>query len=89
MNLTEKIFSERLVEGGSLPPADEVVTLEIDEAFTQDATGTVCMLQLEAMGINRVEPLSQTFRDRRRPGTSGQSVGGAQFRADRCHHRAR
>jgi len=63
MNLTEKIFSEHLVEGSNLPPAGEVVTLAIDEAFTQDATGTMCMLQLEAMGINRVKPLSVNFVD--------------------------
>lgn len=45
MNLTEKIFSGHLVGGGQLPPAGEVVVLAIDEAFTQDATGTMCMLQ--------------------------------------------
>ncbi|MCP3671777.1 MAG: aconitate hydratase [Gammaproteobacteria bacterium] len=63
MNLTEKIFSEHLVGGGDLPPAGEVVTLKIDEAFTQDATGTMCMLQLEAMGVKRVKPLSVNFVD--------------------------
>ncbi len=63
MNLTEKIFSEHLVEGGDLPQAGEVVTLKIDEAFTQDATGTMCMLQLEAMGVKRVKPLSVNFVD--------------------------
>lgn len=63
MNLTEKIFSEHLVGGGDLPPAGEVVTLNIDEAFTQDATGTMCMLQLEAMGISGVKPLSVNFVD--------------------------
>lgn len=63
MNLTEKIFSEHLVGGGDLPQAGEVVTLKIDEAFTQDATGTMCMLQLEAMGVKRVKPLSVNFVD--------------------------
>ena len=63
MNLTEKIFSEHLVGGGDLPSAGEVVTLKIDEAFTQDATGTMCMLQLEAMGVKRVKPLSVNFVD--------------------------
>ncbi len=63
MNLTEKIFSEHLVGGGDLPAAGEVVTLKIDEAFTQDATGTMCMLQLEAMGVKRVKPLSVNFVD--------------------------
>ncbi len=63
MNLTEKIFSEHLGGGGRLPAAGEVITLGIDEAFTQDATGTMCMLQLEAMGIDRVKPLSVNFVD--------------------------
>lgn len=63
MNLTEKIFAEHLVDGGDLPPAGQVVTLKIDEAFTQDATGTMCMLQLEAMGVKRVKPLSVNFVD--------------------------
>ena len=63
MNLTEKIISGHLVNGGALPPAGEVVTLAIDEAFTQDATGTMCMLQLEAMGVKRVKPLSVNFVD--------------------------
>ncbi len=63
MNLTEKIFFEHLVGGGELPSAGEVVTLKIDEAFTQDATGTMCMLQLEAMGVKRVKPLSVNFVD--------------------------
>jgi aconitate hydratase len=63
MNLTEKIFAEHLSGGGDLPQAGEVVTLGIDQAFTQDATGTMCMLQLEAMGVERVKPLSVNFVD--------------------------
>ncbi|AGA89115.1 aconitase A [Thioflavicoccus mobilis 8321] len=63
MNLTEKIFAAHQVDGGALPQAGEVVTLGIDEAFTQDATGTMCMLQLEAMGVDRVKPLSVNFVD--------------------------
>lgn len=63
MNLTEKIFSEHLVGDGDLPAPGGVVSLRIDEAFTQDATGTMCMLQLEAMGVKRVKPLSVNFVD--------------------------
>ncbi|WP_241085344.1 aconitate hydratase [Candidatus Vondammii sp. HM_W22] len=63
LNLTEKIFSEHLVGGGDLPAPGGVVTLRIDEAFTQDATGTMCMLQLEAMDVKRVKPLSVNFVD--------------------------
>lgn len=63
MNLTEKIFAEHQAGGAPLPKAGEVVTLGIDQAFTQDATGTMCMLQLEAMGVKRVKPLSVNFVD--------------------------
>jgi len=63
INLTEKIFVAHLVGGSELPPAGEVVTIRIDEAFTQDATGTMAMLQLEAMGVKRVKPLSVNFVD--------------------------
>ena len=63
MNLTEKIFAAHRVGGGELPKAGEVVTLGIDQAFTQDATGTMSMLQLEAMGVTRVKPLSVNFVD--------------------------
>ncbi len=48
MNLTEKIFSEHLVGNGELPPLGEVATIRVGEAFTQDATGSMCVLQLEA-----------------------------------------
>ncbi len=63
MNLTEKIFAAHRVGGGELPEAGEVVPLRIDQAFTQDATGTMSMLQLEAMGVTRVKPLSVNFVD--------------------------
>ena len=63
MNLTEKVFAAHQVGDGELPKAGEVVTLAVDQAFTQDATGTMCMLQLEAMGVERVKPLSVNFVD--------------------------
>ena len=63
LSLTEKILLDHLVDGNELPPAGEVIKIKIDEAFTQDATGTMCMLQLEAMGVSRVKPLSVNFVD--------------------------
>lgn len=63
LNLTEKILLNHLVDGSELPEAGTVINITIDEAFTQDATGTMCMLQLEAMGIDRVKPLSVNFVD--------------------------
>ncbi|MBL3590867.1 MAG: aconitate hydratase [gamma proteobacterium endosymbiont of Lamellibrachia anaximandri] len=63
LNLTEKILLDHLVDGNELPAPGTVIKIRVDEAFTQDATGTMCMLQLEAMGINRVKPLSVNFVD--------------------------
>jgi aconitate hydratase len=63
LNITEKILLDHLVDGSELPEAGAVINITIDEAFTQDATGTMCMLQLEAMGIDRVKPLSVNFVD--------------------------
>ena len=63
LNLTEKILLDHLVDGDALPAAGTVIKIKIDEAFTQDATGTMCMLQLEAMGVKRVKPLSVNFVD--------------------------
>ena len=63
LNLTEKILLNHLVDGSELPEAGKVITIRIDEAFTQDATGTMCMLQLEAMGVDQVKPLSVNFVD--------------------------
>ena len=57
LNLTEKIISQHL-QGANLPKAGDIITIQIDQAFTQDATGTMAMLQLEAMGVKRVKPLS-------------------------------
>ncbi|MFH2131429.1 MAG: aconitate hydratase [bacterium] len=63
LNLTEKILKDHLVEPAALPAAGDLIKIKIDEAFTQDATGTMTMLQLEAMGIDRVKPLSVNFVD--------------------------
>ncbi len=63
LNLTEQILSEHLVGGAALPEAGTPITIKIDEAFTQDATGTMAMLQLEAMGVERVKTLAVNFVD--------------------------
>ena len=63
LGLTHKILKDHLVEPAELPAPGELIKIKIDEAFTQDATGTMCMLQLEAMGIDKVKPLSVNFVD--------------------------
>ena len=53
MNVTEKLIKSHLVEG-SMEPGEEIGLL-IDQSLTQDATGTMVMLELEAMGLDRVK----------------------------------
>src|SRR5437879_13927554 len=52
MNITQKLLESHRVEG-KLKPGEEV-GLRIDQTLTQDATGTLVMLELEAMGLDRV-----------------------------------
>ena len=63
LNLVEKILKDHLLDADALPAPGVLIKIKIDEAFTQDATGTMCMLQLEAMGVKRVKPLSVNFVD--------------------------
>jgi len=63
LGVTHKILKDHLVEPAELPAPGELIKIKIDEAFTQDATGTMCMLQLEAMGVDKVKPLAVNFVD--------------------------
>jgi aconitate hydratase len=63
LSVTHKILKDHLVEPAELPAPGELIKITIDEAFTQDATGTMCMLQLEAMGVDKVKPLAVNFVD--------------------------
>lgn len=51
--LCEKILKEHLIEGTYLK--GEQIGIHIDQTLTQDATGTMAYLQLEAMGIDKVK----------------------------------
>lgn len=51
-NLARKLIESHLVDGEMKPGAE--IALRIDQTLTQDATGTLVMLQLEAMGLDRV-----------------------------------
>jgi len=53
MNLTQKILSDHLIEG-SLAPGHEIA-IRIDHTLLQDATGTMAMLEFEALGVERVK----------------------------------
>jgi len=52
-NLTQKLISTHLVKG-KLKVGHEI-GLHVDQTLTQDATGTLVMLEFEALGISRVK----------------------------------
>ncbi len=51
--IAEKIIYSHLVDG--TPEKGKEIGIRIDQTLTQDATGTMAYLQLEAMGIDRVK----------------------------------
>ncbi|MGH8427147.1 MAG: aconitase family protein, partial [Gammaproteobacteria bacterium] len=53
MNVAQKLIKSHLVEG-RMEPGEEI-GLKIDQTLTQDATGTLVMLEFEAMGLPRVK----------------------------------
>jgi aconitate hydratase len=50
-NVTQKLIENHLVEGDMI--AGQEIALKIDQTLTQDATGTMVMLELEAMALDR------------------------------------
>ena len=52
MNLAYKILSSKLKDGNLIP--GEQIGIQIDQTLTQDSTGTMAYLQLEAMNIKHV-----------------------------------
>ena len=51
-NVAQKLIADHLVQG-SLEPGAEI-GLRVDQTLTQDATGTMVMLELEALGLDRI-----------------------------------
>lgn len=52
MNLTQKLIASHLVSGE--PIAGAPIVISIDQTLTQDSTGTMAYLQLEALGVDKV-----------------------------------
>ncbi|GAB2529391.1 aconitate hydratase [Paramicrobacterium agarici] len=52
-NVAQKLIANHLVEGEMTPGSE--VGLTVDQTLTQDATGTMVMLELEAMGLDRIK----------------------------------
>src|SRR5512132_2981509 len=51
-NVAQKLIAGHVVHGEMTPGAE--IGIRIDQTLTQDATGTLVMLELEAMGLRRV-----------------------------------
>jgi len=61
-NIVQKVISDHLLSGQMVP--GEEIAIRIDQTLTQDATGTLAYLQLEAMGVPRVRTqLSVSYVD--------------------------
>ena len=52
-NVAQKLINSHLVNGTAEPGHE--IGLSIDQTLTQDATGTMVMLELEALGLDRVK----------------------------------
>lgn len=52
-NVAQKLIESHLVEGELIPGSE--IGIRIDQTLTQDATGTMVMLELEAIGLDRVK----------------------------------
>ncbi|MFC4556890.1 aconitate hydratase [Virgibacillus kekensis] len=50
LNVAQKLIKDHLVSGEMKPGAE--IGLKVDQTLTQDATGTMVMLELEAMGLD-------------------------------------
>ncbi len=62
LTLCEKILQAHLVDGEY--KKGEPIAIKIDQTLTQDATGTMAYLQLEAMGVEKVQTeLSMSYVD--------------------------
>lgn len=53
LTITQKIINKHLINGKMIPGREVVIS--IDQTLTQDSTGTMTYLELEALGIDRIK----------------------------------
>ena len=51
LNVAQKLIEAHLADGEMTPGSE--IGLRVDQTLTQDATGTMVMLELEALGLDR------------------------------------
>ena len=64
-NLAQKLIRSHLV-AGTLAPGEEIA-LSVDQTLLQDVLGTLVMLELEAMGIERMKVSARSTIRRPQP----------------------
>lgn len=83
-NVTQKLIESHLVKGRL--KSGEEIGIRIDQTLTQDATGTMVMLELEAMGLDKVKTeLSAQYVDHNLLETDFKNADDHVFLQSACH----
>lgn len=83
MNVSQKLIKSHLLYGEMIPGQE--IGLQIDQTLTQDATGTLVMLELEAMNLDRVKTeLSVQYVDHNLLQTDFKNADDHQFLHSAC-----
>lgn len=83
-NVAQKLIESHLLEGKMTP--GEEIGIKIDQTLTQDATGTMVMLELEAIGLTRVKTeLSAQYVDHNLLQTDFKNPDDHLFLQSACH----
>ena len=84
-NLTQKIITPHLASGEMVPGQE--IALKIDHTLLQDATGTMAMLEFEALGIDSVEvDLAAQYVDHNLLQTDFKNADDHKFLRTACAH---
>lgn len=84
-NLTQKIISAHLVSGTMVPGLE--IALKIDHTLLQDATGTMAMLEFEALGLDRAKvDLAAQYVDHNLLQTDFKNADDHKFLRTACAH---
>ncbi|WP_053207639.1 aconitate hydratase [Jiangella muralis] len=82
-NVAHKLIATHLVSGDMVAGAE--IALRIDQTLTQDATGTLVMLELEALGLDRVRTeVSVQYVDHNLLQTDGKNAEDHDFLRSAC-----
>jgi aconitate hydratase len=83
LNVAQKLIRSHLVQGE--PTAGAEVGLRVDQTLTQDATGTMVMLELEALRLGRVRTESVQYVDHNLLQADERNMADHLFLRSACH----